>query len=180
MLNGATLADFDIGPNITQIALGEMLAGDVYQRFLELYFKLTNASARTTNQFLRRKRNYPLDYRGVQHKDVTYNRGRFEVRGYLLNDGDFASLFISQVDLQDMRMLLDDLSSSQKNQLHYNQFLAERLLRELQGNHYTFDAFRSYLTEKYPFIDFTTYPLHVPTLEQEQIVQEMKEILGGE
>lgn len=179
ILNGATIADFDISYSIALIALGEILPGKVYRRFTELYRKLSKDSAKATGQFLRRKRNYPLNYHGVQHKDVSYSRWRFQVRAYLLNGGDYASLYYGKVDLEDMLLLSKNITSAQKKSLCYSQFLAERLVFELLGNTYSFDRFKTYLSQKYPFIDFQTYPLTPPTSQQEQIVQEMRSILWG-
>ncbi len=94
-----------------------------------------------------------------------------------MNGGDYASLYYGKVDMDDMKLLHENITAAQKKQIRYPQFLAERLLYELQGNKYTFDRFKAHLTLKYPFIDFRVYKFKEYTKEQEQIVEEMLEVL---
>lgn len=156
LINGATLASIDIADSIHQMLPCELMEWEKVQEFLQLYRKLRWKPTNWQWYFLRRKRNYSLTYPWTQHKDVTYSRGRFQVRSWLMNWGDFKKLYYAKVDFDDMEILDRSLSEKQKKALLYPQFFAERVLHKLLGiNHW----FEKYIQEKYPFIDFADYPL---------------------
>jgi len=94
-----------------------------------------------------------------------------------MNGGDYTSLYYGKVDLEDMKLLRDNITATQKKKMRYPQFLAERLLYELQGNSYTFERFKAHLIIKYPFIDFRVYKFEEYSKHQEVKVEEMLAIL---
>jgi len=57
------------------------------------------------NYYLRRKRNYPLDFPGVQHKDTSYYRGQKAVQKYLETGNDIKDLYIGKVSFEDIPLL---------------------------------------------------------------------------
>ena len=96
LINGATIASIDISSSLFQILPCEILSWEELASFLQIYWKLKWAENKREWYFLRRKRNYSLSHPGWQHKDVTYSRGRFQVRSWLLNGWDIKKLYYAK------------------------------------------------------------------------------------
>lgn len=76
--------DFVVG-SLPSILAGELLQGDDFEDFTRL-MRIMEGEGRDSSPhslFLRRKRNYPLEQRGVQHKDTSYTRGLFKTIEYI-------------------------------------------------------------------------------------------------
>lgn len=157
VINGANLASFDISPSISQMMMGEILSWEDFAEFMRIYRKLQWKEERAQGYFLRRKRNYPLDLPGIQHKDTSYSRGRFAVRSYLMNGWSYESLYIAKVNFDDMDILEYSLSQSEKGQLLHPLFLAERILYHFLFKDTKDIGFEKYMSIKRPFLDTERY-----------------------
>lgn len=176
IINWATIASMDISSSLYQILPCEIFSWEQLEEFLKLYWKLKGQCAKREGQLLRRKRNYPLSHPGWQHKDVTYSRGRFMVRGYLMNGWDFTSLYNAKVDFEDMKILDESMSEELKKSLLHCEFLAERMLYHFLEST---ESFKDYLVTKYPFINFSDYPKIEITTKQEQSFEAIMELLDA-
>jgi len=55
--------------------------------------------------YLRRKRNYPFEYPGVQHKDTSYYRGQKIIHKYIEEGKDIKDLYLGKVSFEDIPLL---------------------------------------------------------------------------
>lgn len=108
-LQWKTLDSFWIQWALPDILFWEILSWDDYKDYLELFAKMDRdkmtfwlALKDPKTTFLRRKRNYPLDYKWVQHKDTSYNRWERQVVNFLQNNWDVKDLYIWKVSFEDI------------------------------------------------------------------------------
>lgn len=116
---------------------------------MEFFGELHEEDPDTTyRRYLRRKRFYPFETTGVQHKDVAYDRGYHAISDYLTVGNDIRHLYAAHVPL--------DVHLDHKDTLlpcFFAQYCAARMSGE--------DDFLIYLQDKY-----ASYPGMKPAIEQ--------------
>lgn len=170
ILNGYSLEDFDIRVNIPSLLMGELLDGTTYQTFLDIYRKLHGFIPKGTEYLLRRKRNYPLWGVGIWHKDVTYSRGLYHLRWWLLGAGSFNALFLAKVDMEDIICVENNLPSDTQSLL-FPQLLAMRLVGYILLGKDRQATWMKKMQKKYKFLG--TVPYAHFTFEQELVWKEI-------
>jgi len=92
-----------IVPNVSRILAWEILTSEEFEDFVDLYGEITEKKTdNIIGTILRHKRNYPLGYTGVQHKDVTYSRGLIKVVDFLKHGGSIHDLFQWKFSVEDI------------------------------------------------------------------------------
>lgn len=158
-LKWKTLDDFWVQWAIPDLLMGEILSWEDYLKFFELLGKmdkekmtlwLTLKDPKWT--FLRRKRNYPLFYKWVQHKDTSYNRWEHKVINFLQKWWDIKDLYVWKVSFSDVgitKKILDE----EWLKLQYPLLLWELLQYVITWNELKEAEFWNYIKGKYPFLD---------------------------
>ncbi|MEF2175984.1 MAG: hypothetical protein V3575_05910 [Candidatus Absconditabacteria bacterium] len=150
LLAGKTLNDFGVSASLPMIFAGEVLDGEQYYDFINLLCKIKGEN-NINGIYLRRKRNYPLNYKGVQHKDATYSRGIQKVIEYIKDGKDLKELYIGKLSFEDLE-LGKKLSINNSINLKYPIFIGELIMFVLSGNKLQKLTFHKYLMNKYPFV----------------------------
>lgn len=152
LLTWRDISDIDMSSNLSLVLMWELYTGEDFLKFLNIYRKLHGFSARWYDRLLRLKRNYPLQWVGVQHKDVAYSRWIYQVRNYLINGWVYADLFLAKVDFEDIALLATQ-EYSNKQLLFPKQFALRMMYRFLaHGDSAQYDLLIGEATQKYPFI----------------------------
>lgn len=151
ILQGGNLDDIGSWPSIPSLLFGEILDGDTYARFTELRGKLIG-SKNSHGMYLRAKRNYPLHYRGVQHKDTSYNRGEHKVAAFLKNGWEVKDLYVGKVNFDDITQA-KSIIASENPKLTYPLLIGEILKYVLEGHPLKENEFFDFIEKKYPFLD---------------------------
>ncbi|MDA9129420.1 flavohemoglobin expression-modulating QEGLA motif protein, partial [Candidatus Gracilibacteria bacterium] len=150
LFQGYKLEDISIMSSFPALLLGEICSTQDFQKYLSLSYK--NMFPR----FLRFKRNYPKDLKGVQHKDTSYSRGILKAQKFLLEGGDMKDLFIGKVNFEDISLLKNiPLLSEEKPQIA-PLMIAEVIHYAVKNGgklHIHQDAFIKHLAKKYKFRD---------------------------
>ncbi len=159
ILVGKKLEDFNITISLAEILLGEILKADDFDEFIKLYRKAKgNSEERAYTKYIarlnRRKRLYPMNYKGVQHKDTSYARWQVEVRKFIESGGDIKSLYYGKVWFQDLDTLKENMSVNPED-LKYPILIWEIILYYIDNGGLDKDKFREYIQKKYDFIDFS-------------------------
>ncbi len=146
-----SIDDFkNISFSLPEILAWEMLEQEEYEKFIDIYLKLVNKNnAYTTkDRILRRKRNYPLDYIWVQHKDTTYSRWLIQIIDYISQWWNWEDLYTAKVNFDDMNKAII-IRDEQHNHTKYPKLISEVILYKL--NHKTLNQsdFLHVLSEKY-------------------------------
>jgi len=87
---------------IPAILMWEILDWEEFKDFYTLYYKVLWSSANANAMLLRRKRNYPMKYKWVQHKDTTYSRWKRQIADFIAGWWDLHDLYLWKVGLQDL------------------------------------------------------------------------------
>lgn len=106
--------------------------------------------------FLRYKRNYPKDMKGVQHKDTSYSRGILKAQKFLQDGGDMKDLFIGKVSFEDIPLLKKIPLLSEDTPQIAPLMIAEIIHYAVKNGgtfHIHQDAFIKHLAKKYKFRD---------------------------
>lgn len=175
--DGERLGDLG-GPDayLLEILAGELLEGADFSRFMDLWKRLDGHSG--TPWFLRRKRNYPLDVPGAQHKDVSYGRGTRRVARFLREGGNAFDLFVGKVSFDDVGTALA-LAREKGVEIKRPIFVAEAIRFALAGNKVTHDEFVKYLRAKYPFLGDRLDPAVKLTRQNAAKVKKILRLLGA-
>jgi hypothetical protein len=153
------------------LLMGEILSTEQFLDFLNLYRKMHGIIASGMLRLLRVKRNYPLFKPWVNHKDVTYSRGLQQIAAYVQWWWNYASLFLSKVDFDDMHIIQNSIDTQKQimqpiEPLFMALRLVDRMMIVLRGK-----SILHHYTTQYPFLaHFLQKPL---TTHQEQILQKM-------
>jgi len=133
------------------IAIGEILAWTEYKNFWQLYARMTNMKNGEW-YWLRRQRNYPFEYPGVQHKDTAYYRGQKAVLKYIAEGKDIKDLYLGKVSFQDIPLLKKQ--AQEKNiAIQYPLLVGEVIKTVLQWEALHENTLWKYIEEKYGFIN---------------------------
>jgi len=175
LLTWYELSEIDMSNNVPVILMGELFDWREYLEFLNVYRKLRWIVATWAERLLRAKRNYPLWWKGVQHKDITYSRWIYKVREYLFDWGDFIDLFLGKVDFEDISILARN--TDWKNLLFPKQ-VTMRLVFSLLAwwNQEVYDSFIEEAIKKYPFIQNLLLKKISP--QEQKMFSSLEEVVG--
>ena len=153
------LEDFNITISLAEILLGEILDPKDFDNFLQLYrkakwFNKNVAYNKYKARLNRRKRLYPMNYKGVQHKDTSYARGQVEVVNFIKSGGDVKSLYYGKVWFQDLDTLKNNLTINPKD-LKYPILIWEIILQYIDTGWVNHKKLLETIQKKYNFIDFS-------------------------
>lgn len=137
----------------SQILMWEILDWDDFNKFVEIFLKLQWERLSVKNShILRKKRNYPLYLKWVQHKDTSYSRWKMKVVKFLEEWWNIEDLFLGKVSFDDLDKVKKIVSKSWNAQ-NYPFLLWEILKFVLDGKKLTHKSFTFYIKEKYSFLD---------------------------
>lgn len=158
-LQWKTLDSFWIQWALPDILFWEILSWDDYRDYLELFAKMDRdemtfwlALKDPKTTFLRRKRNYPLDYKWVQHKDTSYNRWERQVVHFLQNNWDVKDLYVWKVSFEDITKT-KKIIESEDIKLIYPLLIWELLQYVILWKKLSENEFWEYIEAKYPFLN---------------------------
>ncbi len=156
------------------LLMGEILHTEQFLDFLNLYRKLHGIIASGMLRLLRAKRNYPLWKPWVNHKDVTYSRWLKQISSYVSWWWNYASLFLSKVDFDDIYAIQEFVWTQQQNIKPIEPlFMALRLVDQLLLACRWTTILDQY-SKRYPFIaQYLSIPL---SASQEENLQKMVRI----
>ena len=151
------LDDITVTQHFVKVLASEVFELDELEWFMKLYLKLLWKKY-SFEAILRQKRNYPLDQKWGQHKDVTYGRGIQKVLEFLKTGWDMRELYLWKISLQDIPKAKKLLKYSWKDisDLNIPIFFWELLLYLVitDPNKINCDHFLKMLKKKYYFINF--------------------------
>jgi hypothetical protein len=174
LLSGRPLSEVDMSDNMPLILMAELLAGEQYLDFLNLYRKMYGLTAEGKSRLLRSKRNYPLWSKWSQHKDVTYSRGLYQIREYIMQGKNFGELFLGKVDFTDLS-LLGAHSTQSSSAIVMPQCIALKLVERFMTRFGRWSVYQHYI-QLYPFIQpYLDRPL---STYQELLMQQIVESCG--
>jgi len=133
------------------IAMGEILSGEDFRVFMQIFWKMENIP-NTQWYYLRRKRNYPFNYPGVQHKDTSYYRGQKIIHKYIEEGKDIKDLYLGKVSFEDIPLLKQYVQENNIS-VQYPLLVWEVIQHILSREKLHEDAFWQYLREKYHFLN---------------------------
>ena len=174
-----SLEDFvNISFSGPEILAGEILETDEYKKFLQIYLKLIGKDDiyNVDDRLLRRKRNYPIGYKWVQHKDTSYSRWFIDIINYIESGKDIKDLYTAQVDFKDIDKVIK-IQKDWKHEIKYPKMLSEVILYKIKNGTLNINSFRKYLGEKYLNIINKNHMSSVKKLNISQKKQ-LIEILG--
>ena len=151
ILEWHTIDDFrNISFSLPEILAGELLKQEDYKKFIEIYLKLVwkDKLYSVSDRILRRKRNYPLDYIGVQHKDTTYSRWLIQIVEYISQWWNWEDLYTAKVNFDDINKAKKIRDKDHKHTKH-PKLLSEIILYKLNNPKLDKNDFLKYLSEKY-------------------------------
>ena len=129
----------------------EILSWEEYKEFLELHAKLKQTK-NASWMFLRRKRNYPIDYKWVQHKDTSYNRWQHKIVDFIKKWGNIKDLYVWKVSFDDIEKT-KKIIDAENIKLMYPLLIWELLQYVILWNELRENDFCDYIEAKYPFLN---------------------------
>ncbi len=137
-LQGKSLADYGwISISLPNLLVWELLDGDEYKEFLAIF---------SQKDIDRKKRLYPLHYRGVPHKDTVYTRWPKAIIEYLTQWWDPKDTFIG-------RLQEKDIAKIQENKdLKYPKLVSEVIIQKLVNKKINDKEFKEFIAGKYNFL----------------------------
>ncbi len=144
------LEDIQVSWAIPDLLMGEILSWEEYKEFLELHAKL-KGTKNALGMFLRRKRNYPLDYQWVQHKDTSYNRWQHKIVDFMTS-WDVKDLYVWKVSFEDI-VKTKEIVNGENINLIYPLLIWELLQYVILWQELKEDEFWNYIETKYLFLN---------------------------
>lgn len=147
-----------IVPNMSRILAWEILEPHEFEDFVDLYWEITEKkTAHNIWTILRHKRNYPLWYRWVQHKDVTYSRWLIKVVNFLKNGWWIDNLFKWKFSINDIKEWITGNQNFKLNTKDnpFNPVMVTDIMlffmisKTSEEYEFTENWFSKYITEKY-------------------------------
>lgn len=150
-LKWENLEDIEVWWAIPDLLMWEILLWEEYRDFHILLSKLKDTK-NASWLFLRRKRNYPLNYRWVQHKDTSYNRWQHKIVDFIKWWWNVKDLYLWKVSFENLGKT-KEIIESENIKIIYPLLIWELLQyvilwKELQEN-----EFWNFIQKKYPFLN---------------------------
>lgn len=130
-----------VSVSLPNLLAWEILNGDEYKEFLTIF---------SQKDIDRKKRLYPLHYRGVQHKDTTYTRWPKAVIEYLMKWWDPKDLYIWRLQASDITKV------KEKKNIKYPKLVSEVIIQKLVNKKINDDEFKNFIAGKYNFLSENT------------------------
>jgi hypothetical protein len=150
-LKWENLEDIEVWWAIPDILMGEILLWEEYRDFHNLLSKLKDTK-NAQGVFLRRKRNYPLYYKWVQHKDTSYNRWQHQIINFINSGWNIKDLYLWKVSFEDIGKT-KEIVSGENIKLIYPLLVWELLQYVILWQELKEDKFWNYIELKYPFLN---------------------------
>lgn len=151
ILNGKDILDIQVSWAIPDLLMWEILSGKDFRDFMVLLSKIKDTK-NASWMFLRRKRNYPLNYSWVQHKDTSYNRWEHKVVSFLQNGWNVKDLYVWKVSFDDIKWV-KQITKAENIKLVFPLLLWELLQYVITWNKLVENEFWDYIEQKYPFLN---------------------------
>lgn len=169
---GKKLWELGVTQHFPKVLMWELLDSGDLERFLEINTILNPDPATAHKRMLRLNRNYPLNYRGAQHKDTSYTRWILSFQKFLLNGWDFWDYYLGKVaekDLPKMKRIIE--LEWLESKVYKPMMVSELLLYHLYPiSERPEKDFLTYLKNKYPFIDFKSQEVKILTMAEKKKV----------
>jgi hypothetical protein len=137
-LAGKSLSDYaGTSVSLPNLLAWEILDGNEYKKFLSIF---------SQKDIDRKKRLYPLHYRGVQHKDTVYTRWPKAVIEYLSQWWDPKDLNIWRLQAKDIAKV------KEKRNVTYPKLVSEVIIQKLVNKHINDSEFKNFIAGKYNFL----------------------------
>ena len=150
-LKWKNLQDIAVGWAIPDILMWEILWWEEYSDFHNLLSKLKQTK-NASWLFLRRKRNYPLHCKWVQHKDTSYNRWQHQIINFINSGWNIKDLYLWKVSFEDIGKT-KEIVSGENIKLMYPLLIWELLQYVILWQKLKEDEFWNYIELKYPFLN---------------------------
>lgn len=138
---------------VVKTLFAEYVKWNDFLEFMKLYSKISRAKRDYKTDFLRQKRNYSLNLKWSQHKDISYWVWKAKVIQYLKSWNDFSELFIWKVWFDEIWILSE--ISLWNNNLLYPLFLWEiikfHIVNSIDSNNFNIEKVVLYIESKYNF-----------------------------
>ena len=151
----------------------EVLPGDDFLEFMRIMWKEYKCKRNHINSVRRAKRNYSLNHRWVQHKDVVYFRWLTELLEELKKWHKFSRLFLWKVGFHDVEHLYEIYySHPRKEEIIYPIFISDLIYyyftQKWEDKDFVFSApdYYLYLKKKYWFIDIESFCI-IPCVQRD-------------
>jgi len=148
------------------IMAGESLAGEDFSEFMRIMGKEYACKRSYERAVTRAKRNYSLEYGGVQHKDTVYFRGLTQIVEYLKSGGEFYKLFLGKIGFHDIENISDIYEShKEKEELIFPIFISDLIYyfftEKQKDAGFVFEGqeYYLYLRKKYWFLDLERFKI---------------------
>lgn len=150
-LKWENLEDIEVWWAIPDLLMGEILLWEEYRDFHNLLSKLKDTK-NAQGVFLRRKRNYPLHYKWVQHKDTSYNRGQHKIVDFIKWWWNVKDLYLWKVSFEDLGKTKEIMEKENIKPM-YPVLIWELLQYIIVWNDLEENEFWNYIEKKYPFLN---------------------------
>lgn len=151
-MNGVGIEEFAKTRANPGVYAGEILTGDELRTLIRLQKRMDGAPKDSEwPSYLRRKRNYPFGYRGVQHKDSSYARGEKEVAEYLLRGGSLSKLHVAKTSIEEVD-LAARIAEREGISIRLPKLTEELLNLSLAGKTANKHAVANMAMSEYPFL----------------------------
>lgn len=107
---------------MAKILYSEICNWEDFYKFIEIYNKMHSLNRKPIDEFFRQKRNYSLEIKWGQHKDISYWRWMLKTLDYLKNWWDFANLFLWKVWFEDL-LKLENISKNYLDKIMFPIFI---------------------------------------------------------
>ena len=117
---------------MAKILFSEIYDWNEFYKFIEIYNKMHKLRRHPINEFLRQKRNYSLELKWGQHKDISYWRWMIKTLNYINKGWDFSLLFMWKVWFEDLDKIWD-LYLKNKTNILFPIFIGDIIALYLQS-----------------------------------------------
>lgn len=181
ILKWQRLEDIEIVHTFPKILIWELYEWNALRRFLDIDNKISPDKWYNW-RYLRLKRNYPLDYPWVQHKDSTYTRWIKKIIEYIKSWNDINDLYLWKVsfsNIWDIKSIIEESNlewQSIKNPLLIGEVILFMLKKDSK---ITRDNFINYISQKYNFINLWKNNIHNASYSVKKNVYKIIQIINS-
>lgn len=173
-----------VSPEFTTLFAWEILKSDEYLKFIDIYWDVTRKLTTNEARFIRYKRNQPINWVWVQHKDTTYIRWLLKIIDYLKSWWDIFKLINWKFWIKDITSWKIDFSQNKDflitffivDIIIYKVLLKQKIITWKLNK----ESFKDFLKRKYYYlwIDFDSM-LNDISKEQKLIVNKVFKVIAN-
>lgn len=149
-----------VSPEFTTLLAWEILESNEYLNFIDIYWDVTRKLTTNEARFIRYKRNQPINWIWVQHKDTTYIRWLLKIIDYLKSWWDIFKLINWKFWIKDITSWKIDFSQNKDFLITF--FIVDIIIYKVLQKKWLIkeklnrNTFKEYLKRKYHYlwIDF--------------------------